>query len=334
MKVDVKLKVYIEPDLLENQNKIIEEYWENTDGVFTNKHAELLKKYSLTKKQLTSLVESNSYMIVEFGKCFDCGVNLEDKFLNRSAVSDKLKGLRSSFSPYSRCSIHLKEYFNAKSEKNSSKPRNSKRFDSNPNILLELDESDNIIISNIRENIKIGMLDKLTEEELSILIGIIKCENKQSVYKYVFNGIFNDPEIWRIVNNIQDKKLLYVKRNGTSVVGFYFPEEIYQVLKVKKPAFLTIFLNSNPFHSSDKHPMVMGDFELNKDFVFKKGVKYNYVGWKHSGENIILKFSEDDEYLDAKRMSPSDNDIKPIGEHINIVMNKLSDDTEFGPDPF
>lgn len=178
------------------------------------------------------------------------------------------------------------------------------------------------------------MLDKLTEEELLILIGIIKCENKQSIYKYVFQGNVNDAEIWRIVNNIQDKNLLYVKRNGTKVAGFYFPEEIYQILKVKKPAFLTIFLSENPFHSNDKQPIVIGDFELKKDFVLKKGVKYNYVGWKHNGENIILKFSEEEDFSDSKRIRSSDNEIKPIGEHIEEAMKKLNDDIDYGPDPF
>jgi hypothetical protein len=70
-------------------------------------------------------------------------------------------------------------------------------------------------------------LNQLNTNKLRVLHGIIKLKRKALIYQHIFNNNIMDNKIWKIVNSLQSKDLIWVERDDEwKIKSFNFNSEL------------------------------------------------------------------------------------------------------------
>ena len=68
--------IIVKDNTPEYENKIIQDYWSNEDGIFTLKVKAILDKYTITKKELNAIISRYSHCEIKGLDCVDCGIKV------------------------------------------------------------------------------------------------------------------------------------------------------------------------------------------------------------------------------------------------------------------
>ncbi|WP_299896724.1 hypothetical protein [uncultured Aquimarina sp.] len=75
-------------------------------------------------------------------------------------------------------------------------------------------------------------IDELSDLEYRVLIGIIQLRDKMLIYKHIFNNDLENQEIWKIINMLQKKRIIWIERtNDYKIKSFKFSEKIPELIK-------------------------------------------------------------------------------------------------------
>lgn len=73
-------------------------------------------------------------------------------------------------------------------------------------------------------------LKQLNKNELRVLNGIIKLKSKALIYQHIFNNDVMDTNIWKIINSLQRKDLIWVERDDEGrILFFHFKSELIEL---------------------------------------------------------------------------------------------------------
>ncbi|MDO6472753.1 hypothetical protein [Maribacter sp. 1_MG-2023] len=64
-------------------------------------------------------------------------------------------------------------------------------------------------------------LKQLNKNELRVLKGIVKLKSKALIYQHIFNNNVMDTNIWKIINSLQRKDLIWVERDDEGRIKFF-----------------------------------------------------------------------------------------------------------------
>jgi len=74
-------------------------------------------------------------------------------------------------------------------------------------------------------------LKQLNKNELRVLNGIIKLKSKALIYQHIFNNDVMDTSIWKIINCLQRKDLIWVERDDEGrILFFHFKSELIELI--------------------------------------------------------------------------------------------------------
>jgi hypothetical protein len=78
----------IKSDLNERENHIINDYWVFLDGKFINGQKSIIQKYKIKSNELYKIIKENSTCKIIYGKCIDCGTNIEESVNNQKEFKE------------------------------------------------------------------------------------------------------------------------------------------------------------------------------------------------------------------------------------------------------
>lgn len=74
-------------------------------------------------------------------------------------------------------------------------------------------------------------LKQLDNNELRVLHGIIKLKKKALIYQHVFSNDITNTKIWKVVNSLQRKDLVWIERDDSyRIVSFNFNPKLLEVI--------------------------------------------------------------------------------------------------------
>ncbi|WP_282087171.1 hypothetical protein [Aquimarina algiphila] len=74
-------------------------------------------------------------------------------------------------------------------------------------------------------------INQLSEIEYKILCGIVKLKSKRLIYRHIFNNDLENHEIWKVINTLQKKGLIWIERdNSWRIKSFGFKTEILKLI--------------------------------------------------------------------------------------------------------
>ncbi len=76
--------------------------------------------------------------------------------------------------------------------------------------------------------VRLQQLDKI---ELKVLYGIIKLKKKVLIYQHIFSNDITDIKVWKIVNSLQRKDLIWIERDSNyKIIAFKVNPNLSQVI--------------------------------------------------------------------------------------------------------
>ncbi len=184
------------------------------------------------------------------------------------------------------------------------------------------------IKENFAEAIQKKRWLNLNSEEFEILKEIVRLKNKSLIYKEIFNGDPYDKTIWKIINSIEKKGLLFIKREpypSLGVIKFIFPEQLEKIFEEKYEMTnnenlnnLKLILSKNTNKKQTNQPDYSGTFILKRPVNLNSGIKYVYGGWINPYGSIKLSILPQDDIYQV--VEHGDIDYEPI-----YVQNVLND---------
>ncbi|MDT0676999.1 hypothetical protein [Autumnicola musiva] len=74
-------------------------------------------------------------------------------------------------------------------------------------------------------------INKLNNEELKVLNGIVQLKTKFKIYRHIFHNNLNDYDTWAIINNLQKKNLIWIERDSSwKIKAFNYDPSIINFL--------------------------------------------------------------------------------------------------------
>lgn len=345
----------INDNLSEETLSIINDYWTlGVDGSFSLKPTFIRSKYNLTLGNLTKIIQANSSYTLVTGSCKVCGVIIKEIVTSQSSY---LMAKRNNSNECEEC-IHEK-YLQRRATENARIEEYNKR------ILIQrakrVDEITEMVYDH-ESAMEFQQEYKLSNDEMWILLKILKLQNKKLIYNEVFNGDPREQSTWKLVNKLERCGFIRILRNQfQSVLGFSFDQSLFNLLIEKVEAkeepiessfqdisaninerktptqsedYLNIFafsLMKNEFKGNDRQPNYKGTFTLKKEIRLEEGVKYMYGGWINSDGSIHFKFQPIDSFVSIIEQGSFENEPDEIKEKF---FNLTNDFDNSGSIPF
>ncbi|CAM4413853.1 hypothetical protein [Zobellia nedashkovskayae] len=185
----IKYRIIVSADISEELNVQIFQYWAFDISDF-NYSLEDLKSIDEENEFPFMEVQANSYVKMTLTHCKLCFNSILVTAYNRNEFIEYLNGY------YETCDI-CKLY--------------SPNYEESITLLKPLETR----------------LKQLNKNELRVLNGIIKLKSKALIYQHIFNNDVMDTSIWKIVNSLQRKDLIWVERDDEGrILSFNFDPEL------------------------------------------------------------------------------------------------------------
>ncbi|AXT49684.1 hypothetical protein D1818_02180 [Aquimarina sp. BL5] len=175
---------------------MISKYWSRDENErFKYELQNLKNEYGISLDELNLIVEKYSSLIIKQENCSLCHSNYNVNINNRNHfknISNQARKICDSCKTYS------------------------------PNYIgySQIDETDLEF-----------QYAEISEMERFILKGMINLKSKMLIYKHIFNNDLEDRELWKIINNLEKKGLIYIERTSDcKIKGFKFPFEVVQLV--------------------------------------------------------------------------------------------------------
>jgi len=173
--------------------EIIPKYWILEQEKFKHLIEDIALNELLIEKTISEILHY-SYCLIQTAPCGLCSSRAAIKINNREHLSEELKS-KNLICDY--CKMF------------------SPNFNKNEQVSNDL-------------NYKLGLL---TEEEYTVLNGIIHLKTKFLIYRHIFNNDLEDHTIWKVVNKIEKLGLIWIERDTNwKIISFRFNQELVNII--------------------------------------------------------------------------------------------------------